>query len=82
MADVRRGFDHAVEFIIKQLEKLEVGAGWRIYITHAGDPQKANRMADMLKEVFPACSYEIHPLSPAFITQGGPGCVAAQAIKE
>ena len=29
----------------------------------------------------PEAVYEILPLSPAFITQGGPGCVAIQAIQ-
>lgn len=35
----------------------------------------------MIRERFPAVKLEIHLLTPAFITQGGPGCVAVQAIK-
>ena len=34
-----------------------------------------------MKSYIPDAQYEVHPLSPAFITQGGPGCVAIQAIK-
>ena len=30
----------------------------------------------------PEAVFEILPLSPAFITQGGPGCVAVQVITE
>ena len=35
-----------------------------------------------LQEAMPDAVYEILPLSPAFITQGGPGCVAVQFIAE
>ena len=35
-----------------------------------------------LREVMPGAVYEILPLSPAFITQGGPGCFAVQYIHE
>ena len=35
-----------------------------------------------LEEALPGIYCEILPLSPAFITQGGPGCVAVQYIHE
>ena len=35
---------------------------------------------ERLREAFPEAILEILPLSPAFITQGGPGCVAIQYI--
>ena len=82
IAGIRRGFGHAVKFIAKQLEKHGVGAGWRIYISHAAAPQMAQQALDALKAAFPACKIEVHPLSPAFITQGGPSCVAVQFVKE
>ena len=34
-----------------------------------------------INEAFDGAKVVIYPLSPAFITQGGPGCVAVQAIK-
>ena len=34
-----------------------------------------------INETFEGVKVVIYPLSPAFITQGGPGCVAVQAIK-
>ena len=34
----------------------------------------------MLAERFPGCRRGIFELGPAFITQGGPGCLAIQAI--
>ena len=82
IAGIRRGFSHAVKFISKALEKAEVGKGWRVYISHAGAPEKAELALKTLKEVMPEAYYEILPLSPAFITQGGPSCCAVQYIHE
>ena len=34
-----------------------------------------------MKDLMPDAYYEILDLSPAFITQGGPGCVAVQYVE-
>ena len=81
-ASIRRGFGHAVKYITKELKKAGVGAGWRVYISHAGALDKAELALQALKETMPDAHYEIWPLSPAFITQGGPGCMAVQYIHE
>ena len=81
-AGIRRGFPHAVKFIGKELEKAGVGKGWRVYISHAGILEKAEKVKQMLSEMMPEAIFEIYPLSPAFITQGGPGCFAVQYIRE
>ena len=81
-AGIRRGFPHAVKFISAELEKAGVGKGWRVYISHADALDKAKLAVEKLREVMPEAVYEILPLSPAFITQGGPGCVAVQYIHE
>ncbi len=81
-AGIRRGFSHAVKYIVKELEKAGVGTGWRVYISHAGAPEKAEQALKELKAAMPGAVCEIYPLSPAFITQGGPGCMAVQYIQE
>ncbi|MBR6575129.1 MAG: DegV family EDD domain-containing protein [Clostridia bacterium] len=81
IAGVRRSFSHAVQYVGKALENLGVGEHWRVYITHASAPQLAQKAYDQLKALFPAARFDIHPLSPAFITQGGPNCVAVQVIR-
>ena len=81
IAGIRRGYAHAVKYIVKALEKAGVGAGWRVYISHADAPDKAEQALSALKAAMPEAHCEIHPLSPAFITQGGPGCVAVQYIQ-
>ena len=41
---------------------------------------QAAEASRMLAERFPACRHGVFELGPAFITQGGPGCLAIQAI--
>lgn len=82
IAAIRRGFSHAVKFIVKELEKANVGKGWKVQISHAGALEMAEKVLAALKEAMPEAEYSIIPLSPAFITQGGPGCFAVQYIHE
>lgn len=78
VAGIRRGFPHAVKYITEQLAKAGVGEGWQVQISHAGAQDKAELALKALKAAMPEAEYHIYPLSPAFITQGGPGCVAVQ----
>ena len=80
-ASIRRGFPHAVKYIVEQLVKAGVGKGWQVQISHAGAPDKAELALKALKDAMPEAEFLIYPLSPAFITQGGPGCVAVQYNK-
>ena len=82
IASIRRGFAHAFKYMVKAFEKHGVESGWRFYIVHADAPDQARKAQEILQAAFPRCSFEFHPLSPAFITQGGPGCVAVQIVKE
>ena len=81
IASVRRSFAQAIQHVGKALQNHGVGENWRIYITHAAAPQLAAQAREILEKFFPSALFEIHPLSPAFITQGGPSCVAVQVIR-
>ena len=81
IAGIRRGFPHAVKFIVEQLKKKGIGKGWRVYISHADTMENAQLALKKLKEAIPEAVYEILPLSPAFSTQGGPECVAIQYVE-
>ena len=81
IASIRRGYKAAIKYVAEALRKKGIGAGWRVYISHAGAMDKAKQTLDALKAAMPEAYYEILPLSPAFITQGGPGCVAVQYVK-
>ena len=81
IAAVRRGFAHGFKYVAEAMTKQGIGAGWKIYVVHADAPDSAQKALEIMKNAIPDAQYEVHPLSPAFITQGGPGCVAIQAIK-
>ena len=81
VAGIRRGYAHAVKYIIDQLKKAGVGAGWQVQISHAAVLDKAEKTLELIREAIPDAEYKIYPLSPAFITQGGPGCFAVQYVK-
>ena len=81
VASIRRGFEHALKYLVKELDKAGVGEGWEVYITHADAPEKAHRAQEVLEAAMPGAKYHIFPLSPAFITQGGPCCMAVQYIR-
>ena len=79
-ASVKRGFKHAVKYVVDSLVKHGIGTGWKVYISHAAAPEKADQVLQTLRAAIPGAVYEIIPLSPAFITQGGPECVAIQYV--
>lgn len=80
-AGIGRGFSHAIRHVQKALSHLGTGTGWRVYISHADALGQAEKALQALKKVIPDARYEILPLSPAFITQGGPGCIAVQIVE-
>ena len=81
VASIKRGFKAAVKYCVDALQKQGVGKGWKIYISHAAAPEKADMALELLKDAMPEAEYEIVPLSPAFITQGGPKCMAIQYVE-
>ena len=81
VSGVKRSFKQAIAHVAKQLEEIGDGEGWRIYVVHGEAKEKAEGAKAQLAEIFPKASFEVHSLTPAFITQGGPGCVAVQSVK-
>ena len=82
MSTVSRSFKLAIKHVIKELEAFGVEAGWRIYVVHSAAPGLAESARALLTEAFPGATMELLPLTPVFTTQGGPGCVAVQVVKE
>lgn len=82
IAGIRRGFSHAIKYVAEHLKKQGIGAGWRVYISHAATQDKVELALKLLKAAVPEATFEVVPLSPAFITQGGPNCLAVQYIRE
>ncbi|MBE5809904.1 MAG: DegV family protein [Clostridiales bacterium] len=82
MSTVSRSFKLAIKHVAKELHAWGVEKGWRIYVVHAAAPGLAESARAQLIEAFPEATLEILPLTPVFTTQGGPGCVAIQVVKE
>ena len=78
---INRTLKGAINSIIQELKKKGVDASYRFAISHADNIGMAKTMEDAVNKEFPGAKIDIFPLSPVFITQGGPGCCALQAIK-
>ena len=77
---VARSFSKAINAIADDLDARGVGDGFFVSVSHADNPAQATEASQMLAERFPTCRHGVFELGPAFITQGGPGCLAVQAI--
>ena len=51
-------------------------------ITHADVQEDALKVKERMQAAFPHTEIAVFELSPVFITQGGPGCIAVQVIKK
>ena len=80
---IKRSFKQAIAHVGDELAAQEMGEGegWRIYVVHGEAPEKAEQAKEILVARFPKADYVLSTLTPAFITQGGPGCVAVQSVK-
>ncbi len=67
--------------IIEDMKKEGVDASYTFYISHAVNEKLAFKLKEKIETEFPGAVVHVYPLSPSFITQGGPGCVAVQAIQ-
>ena len=82
IASIRRGYSAAAKYVAEHLQKKGIGAGWRVYIAHAASAEKVELTLKKLRDALPGAAIEVVDLSPAFITQGGPGCLAVQYVME
>lgn len=79
---VGRTFKAAVSKVIHEMEISGVDDTFDISISHAGALKLAQDSASKIKERILNVDVSIYELSPAFVTQGGPGCIAIQWIKK
>ena len=79
---VKRTMKAVVAIIIEHLKKSELDSRHVLYVSHARVPEDAKKVVEQLKEAFPEVDYHILDLGAAFVTQGGPGCIAIQYIEK
>ena len=75
-----RSIPKAIDAVAAKFLADGVGENHILYVSHGADMQLATSVKEMLTKHFPNTEINIVDLSPAFITQGGPGCVAIQSI--
>ena len=79
---IKRTMSSAVDSIVKHLKEKNLGPNHMMYISHADAPADARMVQKLFETVFPGMEVQILELSPVFVTQGGPRCVAVQYIEK
>lgn len=77
---VARSFDIGISKIIAHLKAANINENHIIYLSHAFAQEKIERTLLKFKESFHNTEIRLLNLSCAFITQGGPGCIAIQTV--
>ena len=77
---VKRTWKGAMEEMLKCFKERGINQDYYISVSHADNLERAEYVKSIVEKEL-QCEVEILELSPVFITQGGPGCVALQAIK-
>lgn len=80
-AGLCRNFTKAVEKCIEGFRRIGVNADYIISVSHADTFEQGRKAYAMLSDAFPGAAMELLDLTPAFITQGGPKCVAIQTCR-
>ena len=78
---VKRTMSSAIDGIIEHMKKAGVGSQHILYIVHARALEDAEKIQKMMEKAFEGLEIHILELSPVFVTQGGPKCVAIQYIE-
>lgn len=79
---VKRTMKSAVDTVINHLKTKNLDSRHILYISHANALEDAKKIMDQMKETFADLEVKILELSPVFVTQGGPKCVAIQYIEK
>ena len=79
---MKRSMKLAIKAVVDHLEDVKVDDRYIIYVSHARAEEDANKAIAMLKERFPDVEVESLELGAAFVTQGGPKCIAIQYIEK
>ena len=79
---IKRTMKAAVKSVIEHLKEKELDARHIIYVSHADAIEDAKSVVSHLREAFAEVEVQMLDLGAAFVTQGGPKCVAIQYIEK
>ena len=66
---------------LDHMKKKGIDGRYLLYIVHAAAPKEAGAIREMIEAEFKGIQIQMMDLSPVFVAQGGPGCVAIQYIE-
>ena len=79
---IKRTMNSAIKAVVEHMKEKGVGKDHMIYISHADAINDALNAKKMIEEAIEGAVIKILELSPVFVTQGGPQCVAIQYIEK
>ena len=79
---MKRSMKLAIKAVVDHLEEKRLDAKHIIYVSHARAEEDAKKAVAMLKERFADVEIQMLELGAAFVTQGGPQCIAIQYIQK
>jgi len=79
---VKRTMTAAVNGVMEHMKKKGIGKKHILYISHAAALEDARNIRAMFEKAFEGLEVHILDLSPVFVAQGGPRCVALQYIEK
>lgn len=78
---IKRTLSASVSAVIERMKAFGVNENHIVYVTHANVIEDAKKAVAQIKEAFANVEVKLSQLSPVFVTQGGPGCIAIQYIE-
>ena len=78
---IKRTLTASVSAVIERMKAFNLSEKHIVYVTHANVIEDAKKVVAQIKEAFANVEVKLHDLSPVFVTQGGPGCIAIQYIE-
>lgn len=79
---VKRTMNSAVKAVIDHLKERKLDKRHILYVSHADALEDAKNVKEMIEKAFEELEVQILDLGAAFVTQGGPKCVAIQYIEK
>lgn len=79
---VKRTMTAAVRGVMEHMKEKGVGKNHILYISHAAAWEDAQAIREMIERAFQGLEIRMLELSPVFVAQGGPRCVAIQYIEK
>ena len=78
---IKRTLTASVSAVIERMKAFNVNENHIVYVTHANVLEDAKKVVEQIKAVFANVEIQLQTLSPVFVAQGGPSCIAIQYIE-